>query len=115
MTDTVTFETNFGEEGGGLSAPDYVPSEPKFYADRDEGFRYTRLHVVWGYACSTVKTLSKRYQHLWNGAIVQLEDSKGVLSVTWRDRESRIAFEGVILGAWEANGEHSYIHLLACG
>ena len=108
-----SFDLEFGVEGIGAKSPEVVPSSPEFTAERDEGFRYQRLHFVWGHACSTVRLLSKLYQHRWQGAILHLEDSKGVLSVTWRDKESRLAFEGVIVGAWEANGEHSHIHFLA--
>lgn len=106
------FGSVFGSEECGLIAPDSPPNEPEFTAQRDEGFRYKRLNLVWGHACATVRLMSNRYQDLWNGSVVELEDSKGVLNVTWRDNESRLAFEGVIVGAWEANAEHSHIHFL---
>lgn len=107
------FFVRFGTEENGESAPDAAPPAPEFTAERDEGFRCQRLHQAWGYACSTVGTMSHRYQRLWAGAILALEDSKGKLHVTWCDRESRLAFEGVILGAWEAMGEHAHHHHLA--
>lgn len=106
------FSVRFGTEENGESGPDTAPKSPEFTAERDEGFRYQRLHQAWGYACSTAGTMSHRYQRLWAGAIVGLEDSKGTLHVTWRDRESHLAFEGVILGAWEAMGEHAHHHHL---
>ena len=57
--------------------------------------------------------LSYKYQKLWDGAITELADYKGTIYVTWRDELSRAMFNGVILGAWEANGEHMHSHSLA--
>lgn len=113
VTENTLFAMQFDSEECGESRPETRPQEPVFYAERDEGFRTARLHQTWGHACASVKSLSHRYQHLWSGAIIELEDAKGTLYVTWRDQESRLAFEGVIVGAWEAMAEHCHYHRLA--
>lgn len=105
-------EFKFGEEVIGVERPNYVPAEPDFHADREVGERIARLRATFGGACMTVRLLSSSYQRAWDGAIVSLTDDKGTLQVVWRDRESRIMFEGVIMGAWEANGDHAGLHLL---
>jgi hypothetical protein len=81
-------------------------------AEREVESRIERLNQVWGYANATAKNLSNKYQRLWDGAITELADRKGTLCVTWRDELSRLMFEGVILGAWEDNGEHAHSHTL---
>lgn len=86
---------------------------PSLSAEREVESRIERLNQVWGYAQATARGLSNKYQRLWDGAIIELEDRKGTLRVTWRDELSRVMFEGVILGAWEENGEHAHAHALA--
>ena len=83
------------------------------YNGEAEGWRLRRLASTWGQACAAVHLLSNRYQRHWNGAIVALGDSKGTLEVTWRDAQSRTMFEGVIMGAWEREGDHAGSHALA--
>jgi hypothetical protein len=100
-------------EISGESEPSTLPDEPVFEATREIASRVQRLHIVWGCANAIVRGMSGKYRRIWNGAIVQLEDSKGTLAVTWRDAESRVMFEGVIAGAWEANAEHMMAHELA--
>lgn len=72
-----------------------------------------RVHATWGRACAAVELQSHRYQHRWQGAIVDLNDDRGTLQVTWRDAQSRVMFEGVIMGAWERECEHAGAHRLA--
>ena len=103
----------YGLEGNGESEPDMLADKPPFVAEREVDSRVGRLAEVWGHANATVRNLSHKYQRLWSGAITELADYKGTLYVTWRDEVSRVMFEGVILGAWEANGEHAHHHALA--
>lgn len=86
---------------------------PILSAEREVESRIERLNQVWGHAQATARALSNKYQRLWDGAIIKLADHKGTLLVTWRDELSRFMFEGVILGAWEANGEHAHVHGLS--
>lgn len=106
------FEGKWQDENG---EPRHSPSGkvPILSAEREVETRIERLNQVWGYAQATARGLSNKYQRLWDGAIVELADHKGTLIVTWRDELSRIMFEGVILGAWENNGEHAHAHGLA--
>ncbi|MCC2981268.1 hypothetical protein [Sphingomonas sp. IC4-52] len=67
-----------------------------------------RLLLAWGYASAIVAGMSNGYRKHWDGAIVSLDDRKGVIQITWRDEISRIMFEGAILGGWEANGDHAH-------
>ena len=94
---------NFGFARPSLSA----------YNQETEGDRIPRLATTWGQACATVALLSNRYQHHWDGAIVAMNDHKGTLEVTWRDEQSRVIFEGVIMGAWERECEHAGCHAVA--
>lgn len=97
------------EQHGG-SKPHNELYAPTFNADREIAERIARLHRVWGYATMHIPGLSYKYQRFWAGAIVELTDTKGTLHVTWRDEVSRVMFEGVILGAWEAHGDHMSSH-----
>lgn len=101
------------QEVSGEPSQDLLSHTPRFIAERETESRIDRLHMVWGHAQATAASLSNHYQRHWNGAIVELADYKGTLYVTWRDEISRVMFEGVILGAWEANGEHMHAHRLA--
>jgi hypothetical protein len=103
---------NWECEENGEAQPDVLPNKPKLVAEREVDSRLERLNEVWGYANGTVKSLSNKYQRLWDGAITELADYKGTLHVTWRDQLSRLMFEGIILGAWEDNGEHAHSHKL---
>ena len=100
-----TYENGFPESAG-------LPVPPAFNV-RGEPCRDPRLIAAWGHACATVALMSRKYQHYWAGAVLSLNDHKGHLEVTWRDRTSRIMFEGALLGAWERVGEHSHAHQLA--
>lgn len=102
-----------GQEECGDDAPTVLPTSPKLVAEREVDTRIERLNQTWGHANATARSLSHKYQKLWDGAITELADYKGTLYVTWRDEVSRVMFEGVILGAWEANGEHMHSHALA--
>lgn len=102
-----------GDELCGDDSPTALPTSPKFIAEREVDSRIERLNQTWGHANATVRSLSHKYQKLWDGAITELADYKGTIYVTWRDELSRVMFEGVILGAWEANGEHMHSHALA--
>ncbi|HVJ03820.1 MAG TPA: hypothetical protein VM662_16705 [Sphingomonas sp.] len=95
----------------GAPRPTGVPAAPKIAANED--WREKRLLLAWGYASALVAGMSNAYRQRWNGAIVSLDDRKGVIQVTWRDEISRIMFEGVILGGWEANGDHAHHQRLA--
>jgi transposase len=46
-------------------------------------------------------------------AIAEAATRPTTLEVTWRDEQSRILFEGVIMGAWERAGQHCGSHVLA--
>lgn len=81
--------------------------------NQSEPGRIERLLQTWGGACSTIRLLSNRYQRHWDGAVVSMKDHKGTLEVTWRDEQSRVMFEGVIVGAWENEGEYMASHALA--
>lgn len=102
-----------GQEECGEDSPAVLPTTPKLVAEREVDSRIERLNQTWGHANATVRSLSHKYQRLWDGAITELADYKGTLYVTWRDELSRVMFEGVIVGAWEANGEHMHSHSLA--
>lgn len=97
----------------GERSPEFLVDGPKMVAEREADMRIERLNRVWGHANAIANSLSNHYKHLWNGAITELADYKGVLTITWRDDLSRVMFEGVILGAWESNGEHLHEHHLA--
>lgn len=101
------------DEVSGDDSPTTLPATPKLAAEREVDSRIERLNQTWGHANATVRSLSHKYQKLWDGAITELADYKGTIYVTWRDELSRVMFEGVILGAWEANGEHMHSHSLA--
>jgi len=102
-----------GHEECGESSPDVLPTVPKLSAEREVDSRIERLNQTWGHANATMRNLSHKYQRLWDGAITELADYKGTLYIIWRDEISRVMFEGVIVGAWEANGEHMHSHGLA--
>ena len=102
-----------GHEESGADSSNASPAKPNLVAEREVETRMERLNEVWGHSNATVRSLSNKYQKLWDGAITELADYKGTLYVTWRDEVSRVMFEGVILGAWEANGEHMHSHRLA--
>lgn len=101
------------QEECGEDNPTTLPTTPKLIAEREVESRIERLNQVWGHANATVRGLSHKYQRLWQGAITELADYKGTLHITWRDELSRVMFEGVILGAWESNGDHMHSHNLA--
>ena len=103
----------YGVEENGEHGDQPAGHVPKMYAEREADFRISRLNQVWGSAELVARTLSNAYRRLWDGSIVSLADRKGTLYVTWRDEVSRIMFEGIILGAWEANGEHAHHHEIA--
>lgn len=84
--------------------------EPVISAYNADAFRMPRLYRAWGRAEATVRLLSTRYRNSWSGAIVSLHDEKGTLEVLWRDKLSRIMFEGVIVGAWRDEGECCHAH-----
>lgn len=92
-----------------------LPEKPQLIAEREGKDRIDRLNNVWGCATAAVMHLSNKYQKLWGGAITELTDRKGTLYITWRDEVSRVMFEGVIMGAWEANGECICAHSLTRG
>lgn len=108
------FDENCSISENGESAPEMACPSPAISATnaQEEG-RIPRLHATWGQACAAVALLSHRYQNHWQGAIVALHDHKGTLEVTWRDEQSRVMFEGVIMGAWERECEHAGAHRLA--
>ena len=98
----------------GANALTYVVDPPSTSATNEngDGSLVARVLATWGQAYATVSLLSNRYQHQWPGAITALNDNKGTLEVIWRDEQSRILFEGVIMGAWERSGEHAGSHAL---
>lgn len=112
---TFEFSQNFTTTENGANSLDFVVGPPAISATNEatEHFRIGRATAAWGSASTTVALLSHRYQNQWPGAIVALNDDKGTLEVTWRDEQSRILFEGVIMGAWERAGEHCGSHALA--
>jgi hypothetical protein len=112
---TFEFSDNFTTcENGARSTDDVVePPETSATNENGSGALLSRVIAAWGSATATMSLLSNRYQRQWRGAIVALNDHKGTLEVTWRDEQSRILFEGVIMGAWERSGEHSGSHALA--
>lgn len=75
-------------------------AQPAFWSE-PPGSSDIRIHMAWGFALATVAKLSKAYQAEWLGAIIDLDVRKGTLQVQWRDHESRVMFEGVIVGAYE--------------
>ena len=107
----ISFEWDVVENGE--ERPNTLPPQPKLSAYNDhEAGRLERVATTWGAACTTVRLLSYRYQRYWDGAVLALRDHKGTLLVTWRDNESREAFEGVVMGAWERQAEHCGEHTL---
>ena len=119
--DTKTYITNltfydldngWSQDENGEKSLDFVYNDPKFYG---EDSRISRLATTWGRACAAVSLMSNKYQRLFAGAVVEMGDRKGTLEVLWRDDLSRVMFEGVVCGAWEANGEHCHVHGLANG
>jgi len=109
------FSDDFTMSENGADAPGIVVDPPVVSATNSdtESWRIARVMAAWGSASAAVALLSHRYQSQWAGAIVELNDHKGTLEVTWRDEQSRMLFEGVIMGAWERAGEHSGAHALA--
>ena len=83
------------------------------YNQQSEQYRIKRLANAWESASATVSLLSDKYQSRWNGAIESLHDHKGMLRIIWRDKQSRILFEGAIVGAWQRLGEFWCSHGLA--
>ena len=100
-------------EENGEPSPEALPAKPQLVAEREVDSRIERPNEIWGHANATVRSLSHKYRRMWDGAITELADYKGTLYVTWRDELSRVMFEGVILGAWEASGEHANSHQLS--
>ncbi len=88
---------------------------PMFSAYETPETRIPRLAGAYGFARATVKQMSTRYQNAFEGSVVSLHDHKGTLEIVWRDRVSRMIFEGVVAGAWENSGEHIVLHKLAGG
>lgn len=109
FSDDFTTIENGGDELGYLVDPPSISATN----ENGDGSLIARVLAAWGQASATVSLLSNRYQHQWPGAIAALNDHKGTLEVTWRDEQSRILFEGVIMGAWERSGEHAGSHALA--
>lgn len=103
------FESEVGEE----ELAEWVDGPQLTAYNAHEPDRLERLSRTLGAAQASVRLMSRRYRRLWVGAVVELHDHKGTLLVTWRDIPSRIMFEGVVLGAWEANGEHLHAHALS--
>ena len=101
------------ENGGEESAESFAMPALSAYNEATELFRIPRLGSAWGGACTAVRLLSNRYQARWSEAIVSLNDHKGTLQVTWRDAQSRVMFEGVMMGAWEREGENCGAHALS--
>lgn len=98
----------------GEGEPQALPAVPDISATNpDEPGRMRRVISTWGAACSAVALMSNRYQRLWDGAVAAIHDHKGTLEITWRDHESRVMFEGVMVGAWQRHGEHASEHKLA--
>jgi hypothetical protein len=112
---TFAFSDHFTTSENGASRPDDVVDPPVIGVTNEngDGTLIARVTATWGSASATVSLLSHRYQHQWPGAILALNDDKGTLEVTWRDEQSRVLFEGVIMGAWERSGEHAGSHALA--
>lgn len=102
----------YGEEECGEAQPDTCPVMPPI-SDQTEASRVSRLIATYGRACAAVALQSNRYRRLFDGAIVEIGDTKGTLNIVWRDQDSRAMFEGVMMGAWEAEGEHMGRHDLA--
>lgn len=96
-------------------SPEAVPEPPVFsaYNEATEDWRVGRLAQAWGAASATMRLMSNRYQNHWEGAILEMRDHKGTLQLIWRDEQSRVMFEGVIVGAWEMHGECMASHALA--
>lgn len=111
---TFDFNDDFTTTENGEDALGFVVDPPSISATNENGDErlVARVLAAWGQASATVSLLSNRYQHQWPGAIAALNDHKGTLEVTWRDKQSRILFEGVIMGAWERSGEHAGSHAL---
>jgi hypothetical protein len=100
-------------EENGEGRPAMLPAQPELSAYNDhEAGRLERIAATWGSACTAVRLLSYRYQRFWDGAVLALRDHKGTLTVTWRDKDSRSMFEGIVMGAWEHQGEHNGEHTL---
>ncbi|WP_422346051.1 hypothetical protein [Parasphingorhabdus sp.] len=108
------FDQDFSEVENGASRPDSTINVPKLsaYNQASESWRLDRLRSAWGQACAAVSLLSNRYQRHWRGAIFAMEDCKGTLQISWRDEQSRMMFEGAIMGAWEREGDHAGAHAL---
>jgi len=102
----------YREELCGETRPDTCPAMPPI-SNQTETSREARLVATYGRACAAISLQSYRYRKLFDRAIVELGDRKGTLYVVWRDHESRVMFEGVLMGAWEAEGEHMGHHDLA--
>lgn len=93
---------------------EYVVDAPPISATDEEieSWRNARVLSAWGAASAAVSLLSRRYRGQWPGAILALCDRKGALEIIWRDEQSRVLFEGVIMGAWERTGEQANIHFI---
>ena len=111
---TFAFSDGFTITENGAKAPTDVVQPPAISATNEasETWRIGRIFAVWGSASATVSLLSHRYQQQWDGAVVALNDHKGTLEISWRDRQSRELFEGVVMGAWERAGDHCGAHAL---
>lgn len=94
------------------AAPRLPPDLPALSAApaAEVAARSARLRTTFLWASETVRRLSSRYQLAWDGAITSLHDDGGRLVVTWRDRDSRLMFEGVIIGAWQLEAEELHGH-----
>ena len=107
------YSPDFTTTENGAKSPDASAELPAISANNETSGLVERVIATWGSASATVALLSHRYQRQWDGAILGLNDHKGTLEVTWRDRQSRELFEGIIMGAWERAGEHCGSHALA--
>lgn len=117
-THPLTFEFNSGEPGFVFEDEDFEISKAVMpslsaYNQEKEQYRLERLARAWGYADAVVSLMSGRYKSRWNGAIMSLHDQKGQLHTRWRDLQSRMMFEGAIVGAWEQLGESWCSHGLS--
>lgn len=106
-------DDGYDSENGDNGKIEWVQDPVLSAYNAHEADRLPRLARVLGAAKAAVSLMSHRYRRLWSGAVIELHDHKGTLLVTWRDVPSRIMFEGVVLGAWEANAEHAHAHTLA--
>ena len=71
-----------------------------------EPYRYDRLVSVWTAVLSFVHALRPEDARTLALMVDELNDHKGVLTVTWRNAEARYKFKGLFEQAWTWSGEH---------